>query len=222
MTRVAHIAGVLLVSQALLVTGIVERAPADSRTKIVAALPPDSTQLPAYSNMAPAPPGFVAFCLRDPAQCRDDGLRAIINLTDSDWAAINAVNKGVNRAIWPEDDSKHYQRAEYWTIPTDGYGDCEDYALAKRAQLVAHGYAQSALRIAVVMTPREQRHAVLVVSTDKGDYVLDNLTDQIQPWRDKGYTWIEEQSTADPYKWVAMQTPAVIAEASRKPMSAFN
>ena len=50
------------------------------------------------------------------------------------------------------DDQRHYGRAEYWNIPTDGYGDCEDYALTKRRDLIAAGFPAQALRIAVVLT----------------------------------------------------------------------
>ena len=32
-------------------------------------------------------------------------------------------------------------------------------------------------------------HAVLTVKTDRGDFVLDNLTDEIRPWNATGYIY---------------------------------
>ncbi len=118
---------------------------------------------------------------------------------------LSKVNSNVNAAIWPEDDSRHYGRVEYWTIPTDGYGDCEDYALTKRKNLAEMGLPLSALRIAVVVTPSAVRHAVLTVVTDKGDYVLDNLTDDILPWDRTGFTWIERQDPTKAMAWVSLR-----------------
>lgn len=95
----------------------------------------------------------------------------------------------------------HYGRAEYWTIPTDGYGDCDDYALTKRKQLQEIGFPAAALRLAVVYSPRSQLHAVLTVATNKGDFVLDNLDDDIRPWNTTRYDWIEVQDAKDPMQW---------------------
>jgi hypothetical protein len=61
------------------------------------------------------------------------------------------------------------------------------------------------------MTPREARHAVLTVATDKGDYVFDNLRDDVVAWTATGYTWIERQDARRPLAWVSLQPPAMIA-----------
>jgi predicted transglutaminase-like cysteine proteinase len=99
---------------------------------------------------------------------------------------------------------RHYGRADYWTIPTDGYGDCEDYALTKRKMLMEHGFSAAALRVAIVVTPNQERHAVLTVVTDKGDYVLDNLKDEVLPWNLTGFRWVERQNPASPLAWVSL------------------
>jgi len=82
--------------------------------------------------------------------------------------------RGRPSPLWPR---------RIWTIPTDGYGNCKDYALAKRKDLAAAGFPILALRMAIVITPREKRHAVLTVATDKGDFVLDNLENDIVAWK---------------------------------------
>ncbi len=106
------------------------------------------------------------------------------------------------------DDKRHYARAEYWNIPTDGLGDCEDYALTKRQALMAAGFAEPALRIALVMTARGERHAVLTIATDRGDYVLDNLTGAILNWDKTDYEWLARQDPNQAWGWVALDGAA--------------
>lgn len=153
---------------------------------------------------APPPPGFISFCVRHPDQCDAlPGEASSIGLTDQRWHAILSVNRQVNESLWREDDDKHYGRPEYWEIPTDGYGDCEDYALAKRKELIDRGLPKLALRIAITVTPRKERHAVLLVDTDRGQYVLDNLTDDIIERRQSDYQWVEEQDPKNARAWVS-------------------
>jgi predicted transglutaminase-like cysteine proteinase len=167
---------------------------------------PTAPALPTTDDVADVPPGYVSFCIRFADQCQaTPNAPSSIQLTDAAWRTIAKVNANINEAIWPEDDQTHYGRAEYWNIPTDGYGDCEDYALTKRKALIGEGFPQQALRIAVVDTPRNGRHAVLTVATDKGDFVLDNLRDEIVAWNATGYTWIERQDPKRPMGWVSLR-----------------
>jgi predicted transglutaminase-like cysteine proteinase len=121
------------------------------------------------------------------------------------WSKLATINASVNDAIWPLDDERHFGRAEYWTIPTDGYGNCHDYALTKRKELADAGFSRRALRVAIVITPRNGRHAILTVATDKGDYVLDNLTNDILPWDKTGYVWIARQDEKNDWGWVTFE-----------------
>ena len=41
-------------------------------------------------------------------------------------------------------------------------------------------------------------HAVLTVKTDHGDFVLDNLSDEIRPWSATGYQFFKRQAQDDP------------------------
>jgi predicted transglutaminase-like cysteine proteinase len=165
--------------------------------------PAPSTPMVAGVPDRDPPPGFVSFCLRFADQCTSGAMEATtITLDAKNWALANTVNVEWNQKIWPEHDKAHFDRTEYWTIPTDGYGDCKDYALAKRMQLAELGIPRKALRIAIVMTPHNERHAVLTLATDKGDYVLDNLTDSILPWSATGYKWIARQDPRDDWGWV--------------------
>ncbi len=164
--------------------------------------------MPETRAQADTPAGFVSFCLRFPDQCEvGSNANQKIAIDDKSWRLLNTVNTSVNEAIWPEDDLHHYGRAEYWTIPTDGLGDCDDYAVTKRKELHDAGLPELALRIAVVDSAKSGRHAVLTVATDKGDFVLDNLNADIVAWNATDYRWIERQDGADPMKWVALGKP---------------
>lgn len=167
---------------------------------------PEATAMPVSLAQAPAPPGFVAFCLRFAGQCTSPAdAPATIVLTDQVWRSLQRINRQVNNDIWPQDDERHYGRAEYWTIPTDGYGDCDDYAVTKRKTLIDAGFPAPALRLAVVYSPTAGRHAVLTIATDRGDLVLDNLRNDIVSWNATGFLWIERQDASNPFKWVALQ-----------------
>ena len=178
-----------------------------------------------YSTVpAPVPAGFISFCLRFQGQCDNaPGTASAVLLTDDTWRTLNRINRSVNDAIWPQDDIVHYGRAEYWTIPTDGYGDCDDYAVTKRKALLDAGFPAPAVRLAIVETPRVTRHAVLTVSTDKGDFVLDSLRNDIVAWNATGFTWLERQDPMRPLAWVSLQpgTPmTAVASVSSAPVSA--
>ena len=51
------------------------------------------------------------------------------------------------------------------------------------------------LLITVVRKPNGEGHAVLTVRTDKGDFILDNLTDTVKPWEATGYRYLKRQAT---------------------------
>lgn len=118
--------------------------------------------------------------------------------SSADLSHLEVVNRQVNAAIAPVNDG-----ADVWS-PDAAAGDCEDYALAKRQQLIAQGWAPSQLLIAVVEDPLQGAHAVLIARTDQGDLVLDNLTDEILPWTDTRLTFVSRQSEKLPAMWVKL------------------
>lgn len=166
-----------------------------------------STPMPA-GRETDAPSGYLAFCARQPAECTDPpNAPDVVALDASVWSTLEQVNAAYNAAIRPEEDSVHYGRVDYWTIPTDGYGDCEDYALAKRKALIAANLSSRALRIAVARSQQGEAHAVLTVATDHGDYVLDNLTNAVLPWNEARLSWIARQ-TPRQSRWASLDANA--------------
>jgi len=102
-----------------------------------------STAMPLGPAIAP-PPGYVAFCSRDPDQCAPPSSGVpVIALASATWHTVEQVNTSWNTTVKPLDYAAHYGRVDYWTIPKDGYGDCEDYALTKRKDLLDAGLPAS-------------------------------------------------------------------------------
>jgi predicted transglutaminase-like cysteine proteinase len=173
-----------------------------------------SSEMPMGLPTEAAPAGFISFCSRYPGQCGgapNDPQKIHLDLAVQ--TVLKSVTRSVNSAIGPEDDLRHYGVAEYWDLPADGYGNCKDYALVKRKELIAAGLPERALRLAIVVVPREGRHVVLTVATDKGDFVLDNLNDDVRPWTDVSYRWLERQDTDGGLGWVTF-SPDLVAAAT--------
>jgi hypothetical protein len=79
-----------------------------------------------------------------------------------------------------------------WLInPTRG--NCSDYAVSKRHELIKRGLPARTLLLSEVETSSDEHHLVLVVRTKLGDLVMDNLTPQIIPWSRAPYLWIRIQ-----------------------------
>jgi predicted transglutaminase-like cysteine proteinase len=150
------------------------------------------------------PVGHAEFCKSRPQECRPhDNPVALVSLNEHLWQQLLSVNAGVNQSVVPVTDQNLYQVAEFWTYP-NGYGDCEDYALAKRRDLINAGWPASALLMAVVKQANGEGHAVLMVRTDRGDLVLDNQIGSIDLWSNTPYKFVKRQSQADAGKWVDM------------------
>jgi predicted transglutaminase-like cysteine proteinase len=99
-------------------------------------------------------------------------------------AKLEAVNGYVNARVRFQDDRIQFGVADRWLAPSDtlarGRGDCEDFALAKRAMLRAAGVPEADLYLVVLKDlSRRADHAVLVVRAAGRFLVLDNGTDRI-------------------------------------------
>lgn len=168
-----------------------------------------------------APYGYIGFCVRNPDECGGGtNMPQDTALTPESWAELNKVNDYVNRSIPQVSDSALYERAEWWAYPTASGGDCEDLALMKRKLLIERGWAPENLLLSVVREWNGDGHAVLVVKTDRGEFVLDNKNWEIVAWSDAPYQWIKRQSRERPYLWVNLdaRTFRNVAEAELPPL----
>lgn len=168
------------------------------------------------SGITSIPIGHAEFCKARPAECgANPNPVAAISLTDALWQQLVNVNAQVNQSIVPVSDKDLYQVEEFWTYP-NGYGDCEDFALAKRRELINAGWPASTLLMTVVRQANGEGHAVLLVRTDRGDLVLDNQSGSIELWSNTPYVYLKRQSQAHAGQWVDMldDRTTVLATAS--------
>jgi predicted transglutaminase-like cysteine proteinase len=104
------------------------------------------------------------------------------------YTLAESVQASINACTTYTSDIARYQAVDFWEV-ADNAGDCEDYALAKRAALLAGGANPDYLHLALCWTETAEFHAVLVVDTERGSYVLDNRHAKPMPQQDLGYRW---------------------------------
>ncbi len=145
---------------------------------------------------------------------------APVKLTPRTWAQLSSVNRRINRKITPRADGNS-RGVDVWSV-SGNTGDCEDYALQKRRELIRMGWPSHSVLMTVAEHPRYGTHAVLVARTNNGDFVLDNLRKRVVPWNRVGYRWKKRQSQSDPSKWVRLSggsTRIAAASSPRKLLS---
>ncbi|TPJ38509.1 transglutaminase-like cysteine peptidase [Mesorhizobium sp. B2-7-1] len=161
------------------------------------------------------PVGHYDFCQRIPAECSERTPKGPpVELTRKLWATIVNVNNSVNVRVKPRTDMENYGVEEYWAYPDNGYGDCEDYGLEKRRELMAVGVPAGDLLMTVVRQPNGDGHAVLTVRTSLGEFILDNLEPKVLAWNDTVYTYLKRQSTENSGVWVTINDGRDAAVAS--------
>ncbi|SFA93842.1 Predicted transglutaminase-like cysteine proteinase [Rhizobium sp. NFR07] len=151
------------------------------------------------------PIGHYEFCQRLPAECNVKSRSATAaRLDEKAWQAVRDVNRAVNARYIAKTDIEAYGREEFWTYPTV-FADCEDYALEKRKELADLGFALSNLLITVVRKPDGEGHAVLTLRTTEGDFILDNLDNEVMVWYETPYTFLKRQATFNTGRWVTIE-----------------
>jgi predicted transglutaminase-like cysteine proteinase len=99
---------------------------------------------------------------------------------------LERVNQQVNNRI-------RYQRVYDWQEHKDG--DCKTYAITKRNILEREGWSRQNMAIWIVLTERNEEHAVLVVQFEEKELVLDNR-----------YAWIEDKNVLRRYGYRFLTT----------------
>jgi predicted transglutaminase-like cysteine proteinase len=161
------------------------------------------------------PVGHYEFCQVQPRECEQTTPRqAPVELTRKLWAKIVAINNAVNAAVTPRTDMEMWGREEVWSYPDSGYGDCEDYVLEKRRELMRIGVPAGNLLVTVVRQRNGDGHAVLTVKTSLGEFILDNLEPKVLAWTDTGYTYLKRQSERNSGVWVSINDGRDAAVAS--------
>jgi len=165
----------------------------------------NSIYMKVYNETLP-PMGFVQFCKTAPQDCGGtlgEAVRVVMN--KERWNDLNSVNLKANETVEAITDIDLYNVEEYWTYP-GAQGDCEDFVLLKRKKLMMMGWPSETLLITVLRDENNEGHAVLTVSTDRGDFILDNRRDEILPWTATDYTYYKRQSQVNPWRWVSLKS----------------
>ncbi|WP_438750875.1 transglutaminase-like cysteine peptidase [Pararhizobium sp. O133] len=147
----------------------------------------------AHRQTSVAPIAFSLYCLDHIAECTKSA-KSEVAYTSKTRNLLASVNRAVNRSIRPLNE-----RRDVWSL-NPAYGDCDDYVMTKRSRLIRAGIPTSALRVAVVRTPRGEGHAILLVKTSAGEFALDNLRKTIVKRNQTGYRFVTVAS-ADPSRW---------------------
>jgi predicted transglutaminase-like cysteine proteinase len=151
------------------------------------------------------PIGHYEFCQKYAAECNvRSKLTAPPRVTEYGWKLVREINASVNNSIIAMTDQEIYGRDEVWEYPTTA-GDCEDYVLLKRKMLIENGFSVSDLLITVVRKPDGEGHAVLTLRTTEGDFILDNLSDEVKLWTDTQYTYLKRQASFNAGRWVSIE-----------------
>ncbi|MDB5509965.1 MAG: transglutaminase family protein cysteine peptidase [Hyphomicrobiales bacterium] len=154
------------------------------------------------------PYGWVDFCARYAGECDGGPMQPLdINATPKALKLIDKINGWVNSNITAKSDLEQWGSVDRWDYPTNGFGDCEDYVLLKRKMLIEEGFPRQALLVTVVKDEQGEGHAVLTVKTSKGEFVLDNLNDDVKRWDRTPYRFVKRQSQQDPRIWVNIGAP---------------
>ena len=191
--RVALTAAALAIAAGLSACGTVDITPP---------APQGSQPLPTFQHVTP-PMGYTAMCVREPDSDACTGgtdIPRVVTMTPERWQVLNEVDRYANAL--PEFDDGD---GDYWREAGTRGGDCEDIALEKRRLLIERGFPAEALLLATVKRWNDGGHAVLLVETDRGELLLDNLAIRIERASDAPYTWMKRQSARRPFVWLNMQ-----------------
>jgi predicted transglutaminase-like cysteine proteinase len=190
-----------LIQAGFVIAGLIVAQPSQSQT--LASLPQASIPAAKVGEARPIA-AWTEFCRNYASECTlDTSEPAEITLTPKIWQAITNTNRRVNANIKPVTDQEHWGLPDRWDLAEDGSGDCEDYQLLKRKLLADAGLPRRAMRMTVVIDEKNEGHAVLMVRTDRGDFVLDNKTDSVTPWFQTGYVFVKRESQ-DAISWVSL------------------
>ena len=172
------------------------------------------TAFMATTGRTSQPIGHYDFCQRYAKEC---SVRSTapqrVRLTPDLWNQLVEVDASVNLSITPATDQEVYGIPEYWAYPTTR-GDCEDVVLLKRRDLIEKGWPVGALLITVVRQRNGDGHAVLTVTTDRGDLVLDSLQPRVLAWSDTDYQYVKRQSEFNSGQWVGIDDARTVSVGS--------
>jgi predicted transglutaminase-like cysteine proteinase len=165
-----------------------------------------------FTEPSLAPMAYIKFCMRYSNECAPRPRKIIfrggsVRMNKERMLDLIEVNASVNRQIVPTRNERGLI-GEEWVI-NPSHGDCNDYAVSKRHELLARGWPMRNLLLSEVVVSGGEHHLVLVVRTTAGDIVLDNLNAQLRPWSRTNYRWVRMQTPKNPDYWASIAQAGV-------------
>ncbi len=153
-------------------------------------------------SASPPPSGAKQLCRQYSWACANKG---VVSLSSAqELQLVKKINRRVNASTREVTDQSQYKTRELWALPTSRGGDCEDFALLKKRDLINAGINPRKLLLATVLDTKRSAHAVLIYRSSQGDVVLDNLTNRVKPWAATNYLFLRMQDPNQPKKWVGV------------------
>ncbi|TZG29569.1 transglutaminase-like cysteine peptidase [Sphingomonas montanisoli] len=142
------------------------------------------------------PAGWLGYCGR---HAGDPGCGPVA-LDDRRWRELEGALSSVAHVM------RRHDRREQWET-AGKTGDCEDIALAMRADLLGKGWPVEAVRLATAWTERGDYHVVLTLDGARrgqgpSTFVLDSRFDRIMTYSEliaRGYRFHMRQAGRGPY-----------------------
>lgn len=146
-------------------------------------------------------------------------------------ALLTQVNSEGNGSITWKRDTEVYGKYEYWDFPceVDGksYDDCDGYAIWKLRRLIELGLPSTPLIFALAYDETKTFHAVLIVVTDAGEFVLDNRHTTVKTVRELislGYNFTARVASGERFNgtWVEFDPVYPIPPPVQLPIATAN
>ena len=118
------------------------------------------------------------------------------------YSLAERINSDVNASVQYKTDLEQYFKPEFW-VEAGTFGDCEDYALLKRAYLLEQGFNRKDLHLACCWVETGAYHCVLLCRTDNGWFSLDNRFATPQIPSKCGYAW-DKALNEETGKWYVL------------------
>ena len=114
-----------------------------------------------------------------------------LKATDKNMSLLSRINTSVNETIKYVPDSIQFNKAEDWRdARATNKDDCDGFALTKYLELSEAGVPEECMAVCTCIAEIGGGHAVLIVSTDAGDFVLDNRYAEIKLYDSLPYNWM--------------------------------
>lgn len=162
-----------------------------------------SVELNMRANTLP-PLAHTIFCLQYPGECTGSDAAAAFFLVSAQQleTELSIVNRRVNSSIQPVRGNDTDILGDRWLL-SPVVGNCNDYAVSKRHELLHLGWPSWALLLAEVKLKSGEHHLVLVANARFESFILDNRRQEIVPLvAEIDYQWIRIESGDDPKLWI--------------------